>query len=140
MEDGCNMKKYIYILLLLFLFASCKKSEHEAQRIPLSEQIVGKWELHNIEITKAAVLGEEIIKISIYFSETNTFIIEQMLGSGRPVTYTGLWSMIDDLISGTYSDGNRWASDYKVLIDGDILTLTPSVEAASETQIYKRVE
>lgn len=134
------MKKYIYIVLLVFLCASCKKSKPEVPVVPLSEQIVGTWELCDIEVTKAAILGDEIVDITIVFSESNTFIIEQMLGSGRPVTYTGAWSMIDDVISGTYSDGNKWASDYKVSIDEDMLTLIPSVENVSEAQMYRRIE
>ena len=134
------MKRLLYLTIIILLSVSCKKDNQEVQKIPLSEQIIGEWELVDIEVTKGAMLGEEIIEVTLVFNTDMTFSIRQMLGYGRPVTYTGTWTMPEDILSGTYSDGKRWASDYKVSIEEDMMHMIPDLENSMESYTYRRIK
>ena len=134
------MKRLLYLTIIILLSVSCKKDNQEEQKIPLSEQIIGEWELVDIEVSKGAMLGEEIIEVTLVFDTDMTFSIQQMLGYGRPVTYTGTWTLPEDILSGTYSDGKRWASDYKVSIEEDMMYMTPDIENVMESYTYRRIK
>ena len=134
------MKRLLYLTAIIMAAVACNNGKEEEPQIPLSEQIIGEWELMDIETTKGAMLGEEKVEVTIIFNQDMTFTIEQMLGYGRPVTYKGTWTLPEDVLSGTYSDGKKWASDYKVVMEEDTMYMTPNLETAIETCTYKRVK
>ena len=49
----------------------------------------------------------------------------------------GTWTLTGNVLSGKYNDGEAWAADYNVSVDGDKLTMTSQNEGA-ETSIYVR--
>ena len=98
--------------------------------------VTGTWELMDIT-TKAAQIGEETIEVVITFNADKTFSLSQMLGHGRPVTYSGTWLLEGTKLSGKYSDGKAWGTTYQVSVEGTVLTLTPEIDGA-ESYVYHK--
>ena len=75
------MRRIFNILLVAaaVLTASCTTGK-ESRKI----DITGTWELINIEVTKAAQLGEETVSVEITFNSDQTFSIRQTLGLSFP--------------------------------------------------------
>lgn len=135
-RDGSNkvmiMRRLqiIFLVLSAMLIMGCKKEK------PVGLDVTGTWELMDIQ-TKAAHIGEEIVEVVITFNADNTFSLSQMLGQGRPVTYSGTWLLEGTKLSGKYSDGKAWGTTYQVSVEGTVLTLTPEIDGA-ESYIYHK--
>ncbi|MGM9785558.1 MAG: lipocalin family protein [Candidatus Cryptobacteroides sp.] len=125
--------KYILILTSLILASSCNKTP-----APKTPGIAGTWELIEVQYTKSAQIGDQTIQVVIEFAAEGTFSMSQILGDGRAREYTGNWTLADDTLSGTYSDGKPWGATYKVSVDGDTMSMIPMDKSAPETYIYKR--
>ena len=108
----------------------CKKEK------PVALDVTGTWELMDIT-TKAAQIGEETVEVVITFKADKTFSLSQMLGQGRPVAYSGTWSLEGTKLSGKYSDGKSWGTTYQVAVEGTVLTMTPEKDGA-ETYVYHK--
>ena len=123
----------LHILILILsamLMMGCKKEK------PAKLNITGTWELMDIT-TKAAQIGEETVEVVITFNADKTFSLSQMLGQGRPVEYSGTWSLEGTKLSGKYSDGKTWGTTYQVALKGTVLTMTPEKEGA-ESYVYHK--
>ena len=120
----------LFLVAAAALMMGCKKDSSVAL------DITGTWELMDIK-TKAAQIGEETIEVTITFKADNTFSLSQMLGQGRPVSYSGTWQLDGARLSGKYSDGKAWGAAYEVALDGSILTMTPEI-ANAESYIYHK--
>lgn len=123
------MKKVLYLLLAVLLFAGCGKKQEKVI------DVTGDWQLRSISVK--ASYGSETVDVYLRFSADKTFELYQMLGTGRYRVYTGKWTLTENVLTGTYSDGKAWGATYEVDVEGDTLTLT-TVSDTPETDTYKR--
>ena len=128
------MKKLIYMLIAVagIIMAGCG----ETGKVEEVLDITGTWELTDIEMTKAAQLGEETIEVKITFNADNSFSLIQTLGAGRPEEFTGTWQLAGNVLSGKYASGKNWGSSYQVSVEGSELRMTP--DGGLESYIYRK--
>ena len=128
------MMKRIYmaaaLLLLCLITAGCPDPKDEVL------DITGEWQLSQIS-TKASIGGQNV-DVYVAFNEDGSFEMYQMLGTGRFRKFTGTWSLLEKVLSGSYSDGGQWASDYNVTMDESHTTLTLTTLDGSETDTYRK--
>ena len=62
--------------------------------------------------------------------------MSQTLGEGRARNFSGVWTLVETTLSGSYSDGTAWGSSYEVSLSEDKSHLT--LTSAKEVYIYKR--
>lgn len=127
------MKRIIRLLACISAVAASLSCGNEAAK---AVDVVGEWELYSIDGTPADGL-EEGFKTTVYLSFTaeGNFEIFQKLGEGRFRKYEGTFSVTEDLLSGTYSDGESWGATYKAENGGSTLTLTAQ-NGSNEVSIY----
>lgn len=114
-----------------FILAGCG-GEKETKAL----DITGTWELSNIEVTKAAQLGDETIQVTITFNADKTFSLSQILGEGRAKEFSGTWNLTETTLTGKYSNGKNWGSSYEVSIENSRLTMVP--ESGAEIYVYTK--
>ena len=119
------------LLLLCFVTAGCPdKPEEEVINV------VGEW--HLSQITTKATIGGQTVDIYVAFNEDKSFELYQMLGTGRYRMFTGTWSLLEKVLSGSYTGGAQWASDYNVVMNEDKTTMTLTTLDGSETSTYQK--
>lgn len=135
-----DMKRIISILLIAAaaVLAGCGGSGNGEGKNDKEIDITGTWELINIEITKAAQLGEESIEVKITFNSDKTFSLSQVLGEGRAQEFSGTWQLTDKTLTGKYSNGKAWGSSYEVSVENSTLTMVP--ESGAEAYIYRKTK
>ena len=119
------MKKYIYLLAVAIMaLVGCEKdAEHTCV-------VCGQWR------------GEELsAEAGIYmnFLCNGTFDLYQKLDNGVFELRRGKWHLEAGVLSGTYNDGEAWATSYKTTVSDETLTLVAQSEG-SETNRYKKCE
>lgn len=127
------MNRVLSFLILFLAIAACKPEPKELV-------ITGEWELSNIAAkTKSVTIGHETVSVYVSFNSDNSFVLYQKLGEGFYRKFNGSWTLVEALLSGKYSDGNAWATDYQLSLsdDGNYLTMTP-IKADSEELVYKK--
>ena len=107
---------------VMLSLAGCKKDS--ASNGPAA-QLAGQWELTGAELaTRSITIGQEEVAVYMDFRSDGSFRLYQQLGAGRFVPFEGSWTLSGDVLSGRYSDNVQWGSDYRISIDGDVLTMT----------------
>lgn len=114
-----------------FILAGCG-----GEKEPKTLDITGTWELSNIEVTKAAQLGDETIQVTITFNADKTFSLSQILGEGRAKEFSGTWNLTETTLTGKYSNGKNWGSSYQVSLEDSRLTMVP--ETGAEIYVYTK--
>jgi uncharacterized protein (TIGR03066 family) len=123
------MKTKIYLLAAVLLAAltivGCQK-EKSSPTVDNSAKIVGEWHC-----------APEQYDVDVYvaFYADGAFDEYQRIGEGRYRHYNGTWTINKDILSGVYSDGESWGSDYTVSFADDTMTLT-STNESKETMTY----
>lgn len=112
--------------MALAALTGCKKDEAPS----LSGQICGEW--------RGSELAAEV-GIYISFASDGTFELYQKLSSEGFELRRGKWTLAGNVLSGTYNDGEEWASAYSVTVTGNALTLISQSESA-ETGVYQKCE
>ena len=137
MVDGYNQKQnmmrtrfIILAALLVFILPACSNEK------PQTINIIGEWELMDIQATKSAQIGNETIEIYLEFKDDKTFNLWQKLGAGRHKKFTGTWELTESVLTGKYSDGRTWGSSYNVRVESDNLYMSETYQNL-ETYIYK---
>ena len=98
--------------------------------------VTGQWELMDIMATKSVQIGHETVEVFMEFKADKTFSIWQKLGEGRHRKYTGSWEIADNKLTGKYSDGKAWGSEYEVSItDGNLYMA--ETKTGTQTFVYK---
>lgn len=123
------MKKYIYLLAVAIMaLVGCEKEgSKDAEHTCV---ICGQWR------------GEELsAEAGIYmdFLCNGTFELYQKLDNGAFELRRGKWHLEAGVLSGTYNDGEAWATSYKTTVSDETLTLVAQSEG-SETNRYKKCE
>ena len=124
------MKKYIYLLAVAMIaLVGCEKDPGSTD--PEHTCVVcGQWR------------GEELsaeVGIYIDFLCNGTFELYQKMDNGAFELRRGKWNLEAGVLSGTYNDGEAWATSYKATVSGEALTLIAQSEG-SETNRYKKCE
>lgn len=127
------MKKWILMATcLLVMAAGCDKTPEPG---PAKADIVGEWQLTGI--TTKASIGDKTVNVYVAFTADGKFELYQQLGQGWYQYYAGTWTLSDEnILSGQYSNGNKWGSEYSVTQDGNTMTLT--TPSGKETDTYTK--
>lgn len=128
------MKKILFLSLLGTLLFSCGKE----QPIDATVDITGSWHLTElIEIdTRSVTIGQEIVDIYLDLAKDNTFRLYQMVGTGKYRCFTGTWSLNENTLSGIYSDGTPWGTQYEVELNETSTELT--LTGKGEKYVYSK--
>ncbi len=112
-----------------FIISGCKKEE-----LKVDTSIVGEWKLTSWSAEKP-----EIFEVYINFAADGTFLMYQKVETSFFTTFAGNYSAENGLISGVYSDGIPWSTEYEYSIsdDGAKLTLASKTELR-EISVYTR--
>ena len=108
----------------------CKKPVEPLRQV----QIEGEWKLESFSGVSVAETGMDV---DVYIKFTGSasggrFELFQKLGGGHWSGFDGTWSLRGSTLSGKYSDGSSWGSDYSVESEDGRLTMT-SLSTDSDT-------
>lgn len=120
------------VMLSCALFASCGNNNKENK--PLD--VTGQWELLDIQ-TKSVAIGDVQVEVFMEFNSDKTFTIWQKQGEGRHRKYTGTWELTEKHMTGKYSDGKAWGSEYDIEIEDGTLYMSETKKNI-ETYVYKK--
>lgn len=125
------MKARVYLfavaLLAAFTFVGCKKNNDEPA-VDNSSKLVGEWH---------CAPEEYDVDVYVAFSAEGTFDEYQRIGEGRYRHYAGTWTLNNETLSGVYSDGESWGSDYTVSFADDTMILTSNNESQEAMTYFK---
>ena len=114
------MKKLLYITLFaLVAFAGCSKPDAE-KPLTLEHKLCNEWRGSELSVDAA---------IYISFLADGTFELYQKMDDVFELR-RGTWTLTGDVLSGKYNDGEDWAADYTVSVDGNKLTMVSKNEGA----------
>ena len=122
------MKKYLILFLAVFTLFACKKTAEPVD-------LVGEWQLASYE-TKAVSVGTEKVDIWLKFTSDGQFELYQKLGDGRYRPYKGRYTLTENILSGKYSTGASWGTQYEVSREATQLTLKDHPDGR-EMQVFK---
>lgn len=120
-----TLKILSLVLLSLVVLTGCKNKDKNNGANP----IVGEWEL--------ITWNEETPEFNVYISFNNdgSFAIYQQVWSFDYELFAGKYSVKGDSVSGTYTDGSAWASDYKFAKTDKTLTL---IDKSGTKSVYEK--
>ena len=110
-----TISKIILAISVVFASFSCGNPDEGPV---VSDKIVAEW--HLVSVTGLSSVPE----VYVDFAQNLTFELYQKVGEGRYRKYEGTYAVDGSLLSGKYSDGETWGSDYNVSFDGENLVLT----------------
>ena len=122
-----TISKVILSLSILLAAVSCDKDKGPE----VADAIVSKW--HLISVSGQSSTPE----VYVEFEQDLSFELYQKVGEGRYRKYTGSYTVTESIVSGTYSDGEKWGSDYEASFDGDNLVLTAQ-NGSAEVCTYEK--
>ena len=118
------------IVAAMLLPSSCAKQDTDGSNI-----LTGEWKLEEVGGIPATDLIYGGLDIYLVFSKELSFEIFQRLeGGDKYVRHTGSYTFDGIVAAGSYSDGAPWATDYRINVNGDTLTMTGN----SEDYVYVR--
>lgn len=112
------MKTIFKIILALSVLAAAVSCGEKDNGPAVSEKIVAEWHLVGVSGMTS------VPQVYVDFSQDLTFELYQKIGEGRYRKYEGTYTVTGSLVSGQYSDGEKWGSDYKASFEGDNMVLT----------------
>ena len=125
------MKNIVRLAALCALMALCLSACKKKDTL----SVVGCWQLESVETR--ATIGDVEVDVYISFTAEKTFDLYQMLGEGRFRHFSGSYTLTGNILDGTYSDGNKWASSYEVSREKGTLTLSSlASESGTEVSTY----
>ena len=113
------MMKAIYKLFLILSVALASVSCGQTKKGPeVATHIVAEWHLVSVSGMSSAP------EVYVNFAQDLSFELYQKIGEGRYRKYLGTYTVTESLVSGVYSDGEKWGSDYQASFEGENLVLT----------------
>lgn len=131
------MRKTVLFITMAFamLFSGCKEEEPDG----LDSVLVGLWTLQEYTpATKAVMIGQEPILVSVEFFASHRFILVQRIGEAYIESFDGTWSLDGNILSGEYSDKKPWGEKYEIAFSDDDNTLEMKTVTAGEIYVYQR--
>lgn len=128
------MKKISQILFVLSiaLFASaCGGSKENGPEV--STEIIAEWHLTSVSGLSTSAVPD----VYIEFAPEMWFELYQKVGDGRYRKYEGFYTVSGSVVSGQYSDGEKWGSDYKVSFEDGKLVMTAQ-NGSAEVCTYEK--
>ena len=122
-----TISKVILSLSILLAAVSCERIKGPV----VAEAIVADWHLLSVSGMSSAP------DVYVSFAQDLSFELYQKIGEGRYRKYTGTYVVTESLVSGTYSDGEKWGSDYEASFDGENLVLTAQ-NGSAEVCTYEK--
>lgn len=126
------MKKIIKLLLIVvsavFVCSCGSKSEDDPQ---VGTRIVAEW--HLTSVTGLSSVPE----VYVDFVSDGSFELYQKIGDGRFRKYLGTYAVSGKKLSGKYSDGEDWGSEYEVSFEGDRM-LMKALNGSEEVCEYEK--
>ena len=110
-----TISKIILALSVLAVMVSCGGSGDNGPAV--SDKIVAEWHLVSVSGLSSAP------QVYVDFAQDLSFKLYQQIGQGRYRKYEGTYTVSGSLLSGTYSDGKKWGSDYNVSFEGEKMAL-----------------
>lgn len=110
----------IFLAVIALLIVACKPNGGEGggstndTNWENSGSVVGEWSL-----TSWSGNSEAAPKVYIVFNENNTFEMYQQSYSVLWFRYSGSWTLNGTTLTGKYSDGTPWTSNYTVAFSED---------------------
>lgn len=131
MEDGFNMKTYLYIAAaLVMLLTGCDIQKDGPAPKPEVPVICGQWKSEELPVDAT---------IYISFNTDKSFELYQHMRMDGYDLYNGTWSIKDNVISGKYNDGEDWAYSYEFEVIEGMMKLQP-VGVEGEEDIFTACE
>ena len=112
------MKTISKIILALSVLAAAVSCGEKDNGPAVSEKIVAEWHLVGVSGMTS------VPQVYVDFSQDLTFELYQKIGEGRYRKYEGTYTVTGSLVSGQYSDGEKWGGDYQASFEGDKMVLT----------------
>ena len=112
------MKTIFKFILALSVFAAAVSCGEKDNGPAVSEKIVAEWHLVGVSGMTS------VPQVYVNFSQDLSFELYQKVGEGRYRKYEGTYTVAGSVVSGQYSDGEKWGSDYKASFEGDNMVLT----------------
>lgn len=109
--------KLFLALSVAFAFVSCGGNSGEDGPV-VSDAIVAEWHLVSVSGISS------VPQVYVNFAQDLSFELYQKTGDGRYRKYEGTYSVAGSTVSGNYSDGEKWGSDYAASFEGEKLVLT----------------
>ncbi|MBQ2965659.1 MAG: hypothetical protein IJE11_01430 [Bacteroidales bacterium] len=113
-----KISKILFILSIALFASSCGGSKKKGPEV--STEIVAEWHLTSVSGLAASAVPD----VYIEFGSEMWFELYQKVGDGRYRKFEGFYTVSGSVISGQYSDGEKWGSDYKVSFDDGKLVMT----------------
>lgn len=124
-----TLNKIIIALSLAFALVSCGGDDKGPV---VSDAIVSEWHLVSVSGLNS------IPQVYVNFAQDLSFELYQKVGEGRYRKYEGTYTVTGSIVSGKYSDGENWGSDYEASFDeADNLVLTAQ-NGSEEVCTYKK--
>lgn len=112
-----TIKNILFALSVAFAFVSCGGDSGEEGPV-VSEAIVAEWHLISVSGISS------VPQVYVNFAKDMSFELYQKIGEGRYRKFEGTYSVAGSTVSGKYSDGEKWGSDYAASFEGERLVLT----------------
>ena len=140
-----KMKKYLFLLICMMLvvgaMVSCQvispEQSTEESEPEQTVAVMGSWRLTSIYGAPAEV------DIYIDFGKNGVFTICQRTEELTYSVFDGHYTVNEEesIVSGVYSDGTAWNSDYKYSLDEQALSLVlESVNNPAEIAVYQSAD
>ena len=116
---------------MAFALISCGEENKDNGPV-VSDAIVAEW--HLVSVSGLNVLHH----VYVNFAQDLSFELYQKIGEGRFRKYEGTYAVTGSLVSGKYSDGEKWGSEYEASFDeAENLVLTAQ-NGSEEVCTYKK--
>ena len=112
------MKTIFRLILALSVLAAAASCGEKDKGPAVSEKIVAEWHLVGVSGMTS------VPQVYVDFAQDMSFELYQKVGEGRYRKYEGTYTVAGSVVSGQYSDGEKWGSDYKASFEGEKMTLT----------------
>ena len=112
------MKTIFRLILALSVLAAAVSCGEKDKGPAVSEKIVAEWHLVGVSGMTS------VPQVYVDFAQDMSFELYQKVGEGRYRKYEGTYTVAGSVVSGQYSDGEKWGSDYKASFEGDNMVLT----------------
>ena len=129
-----NIYKILMLVCVAFISLSCggKKGSDGPQ---VAGQMVAEWHL----VSVSGLSTSAVPQVYINFASDMKFEMYQKVGDVmRYRKYVGTYKVSGNVVTGTYSDGEDWGSEYAVSFDNELMVMTAQNGSAEVCRYEKK--